>query len=170
MNQLATFGAMLMTLGIIVFAINVVKSLKTGAIAGNSPWAAGTLEWATSSPPPHYNFLQLPTVNGREPLWENPPDQPIVTGLCEDYREVLVTRTLDAEPDHRTELPEPSIWPFLAALATTGLFIGSIFNPWAVPIGLIPVAITMTGWFWPKRKEVEERRPRDKWEHAETRA
>jgi len=170
MNQIATLGAVLMTLGIIVFAANVFRSLRSGRLAGKNPWAAGTLEWAVPSPPPHYNFLNLPTVAGREPVWENPPDQAVVTGLREDVREVLVTRTLDAEPDHRTEMPEPSIWPFLAALATTGLFVGSIFTPWAVPVGMIPVAIAMTAWFWPKRDEVARRRSDDKWEHAETRA
>ena len=77
--------------------------------------------------------------------------QPVVTGLRTDARDLLVTYVLDAEPDHRTVFPEPSIWPLLAALATTGLFIGSIFTPWAVPIGAIPVAITLTGWFWPKK-------------------
>jgi heme/copper-type cytochrome/quinol oxidase subunit 1 len=170
MNQVATVGGVLMTLAIVVFAANVFRSARSGKPAGSNPWAAGTLEWAVLSPPPHYNFLNLPTVAGREPMWENPPDQPIVTGLREDLREVLVTRTLDAEPDHRTAMPDPSIWPFLAAIATTALFIGSIFTPWAVPFGLIPVAITMTGWFWPKRDEVAKRRNDDKWEHAETRA
>ncbi len=170
MNQIATLGGVLMTLAIMVFAANVFRSFRSGKLAGSNPWAAGTLEWAVPSPPPYYNFLNPPTVAGREPVWENPPDQPIVTGLREDVREVLVTRTLDAEPDHRTEMPEPSIWPFLAALATSGLFIGSIFTPWAVPLGLVPAAITMTGWFWPKRDEVVKRRCNDKWEHAETRA
>ena len=65
------------------------------------PWDAGTLEWATSSPPPNSNFLRPPTVAGREPLWDNPPDQPVVVGLRADVRDVLVTHVLDAEPDHR---------------------------------------------------------------------
>jgi hypothetical protein len=108
----------------------------------------------------------MPTVNGREPLWENSPDQPVVTGLREDIREVLATRPMDADPDHRFEMPEPSVWPFLAALAVTGLFVGSIFNPWAVPIGAIPVAITLTGWFWPKSGESERRRKMEKWDDA----
>jgi cytochrome c oxidase subunit I+III len=64
---------------------------------------------------------------------------------------VLITGAVDAEPDHRGEVPAPSIWPFLAALATTGLFIGSIFTPWAVPIGAVPLFVTLVGWFWPKR-------------------
>jgi len=60
---------------------------------------------------------------------------------------------LDAEPDHRIEFPSPSIWPLLTALATTGLFIGSIFTPWAVVYGAVPVFATMVGWFWPKSKD-----------------
>ena len=56
-------------------------------------------------------------------------------GLQDDIREVLVTRMHDAEPDHRTEFPEPSIWPFLSSLAVTGLSVGSIFTPWGVSIG-----------------------------------
>ena len=40
----------------------------------------------------------------------------------------------------------------------TGLFIGSIFTPWAVPIGAVPVAVTLTGWFWPKAPEAETSR------------
>jgi hypothetical protein len=88
----------------------------------------------------------------------------VVKGLRTDIREVLVTNYLDAEPDHRTESPEPTIWPFLAALATTGLFIGSIFTPWAVPIGAIPVAITLTGWFWPTKEKVQMLRGNEKWE------
>jgi len=63
---------------------------------------------------------------------------------------VLVTHLLDASPDHRYASPEPSIWPLLAALATTAMFIGSIFTPWAVLIGAIPMFVTFTGWFWPK--------------------
>ena len=73
-----------------------------------------------------------------------------VVGLRSDVRDVLVTHVLDAEPDHRIEFPEPSTWPFWTSLATTGLFIGSIFTPWAVVYGAVPLFITMTGWFWPK--------------------
>ena len=130
------------------------RRCDSGARGGNgrraNPWNAGTLEWATSSPPPNSNFLRLPTVAGREPLWENPPDQPVVVGLRADARDVLVTHVLDAEPDHRLLFPEPSIWPFLTAIATTVLFIWSIFTPWGVVYGAVPVFVTMVGWFWPK--------------------
>ena len=60
---------------------------------------------------------------------------------------------LDAHPDHRYALPEPTIWTFISAVATTVLFIASIFSPWAVVWLSIPVAIALTGWFWPKHEE-----------------
>jgi cytochrome c oxidase subunit 1 len=170
MNMLATAGAFLMGLGFLLFVVNVAVSRRNGVIAGPDPWQAGTLEWATPSPPPHYNFLDLPTVAGREPLWENPPDQPVVTGLREDVREVLVTQPLDAEPDHRDLFPAPTIWPFLAAVATGILFIWSIFSPWGVVWGAIPLAITLTGWFWPNKRETAIRRELEKWEDAKARA
>jgi hypothetical protein len=72
-------------------------------------------------------------------------------GLATDRREVLITHVLDAEPDHVIEFPHDSVWPFWAAVATTVLFIGSIFTPWAVVYGAIPVFITLTGWFWPTK-------------------
>src|SRR5207237_9230434 len=56
LNFLATVGAGTMALGVLCFLINVFISRKWGALAGDNPWDAGTLEWATSSPPAPYNF------------------------------------------------------------------------------------------------------------------
>ena len=70
-------------------------------------------------------------------------------------REVLVTTVLDAEPDHRIVFPTPTPWPFLSAVATTVLFVGSIFTPWAIVWASIPVGIALTLWFWPKPGETE---------------
>jgi cytochrome c oxidase subunit I+III len=151
LNLLASIGAVVIALSVLVFLANVYVSLRAGEKAADDPWGASTLEWATSSPPPDYNFVNPPTVAGRDPLWQNPPDQPVVVGLRDDVRDVLVTFVLDAEPDHRSEFPEPSIWPFFAAVATSGLFIGSIFTPWAVVFGAVPLFIALTGWFWPKK-------------------
>jgi cytochrome c oxidase subunit I+III len=153
LNLLASIGAGLIAVSVALFVANVLWSLRRGQIAGDNPWGAGTLEWATSSPPPPWNFQDLPVVIGREPLWQEPTPSRVVTGLRSDVREVLITGAVDAEPDHRGEFPTPSIWPLLAALATTALFIGSIFTPWAVPIGAVPLLVTLVGWFWPKGGE-----------------
>jgi cytochrome c oxidase subunit I+III len=153
LNLIATAGGVLVALSVLLFLYNFLRSLSAGRIAGSDPWGSPGLEWATSSPPPEFNFALPPVVTGRSPLWEAGEDWPVVTGLKPHKREILVTTVLDAEPDHLTEFPEPSLWPFLAAIAVGMTFIGSIFTPWAVVAGSVPVAITLIGWFWPKAGE-----------------
>ena len=76
-----------------------------------------------------------------------------VSGLAADTRELLATTVLDARPDLRVNFPDPTIWPLVSAMAVTLLFVGSIFTPWAVVWGSIPIAIALTAWFWPRRAE-----------------
>jgi cytochrome c oxidase subunit I len=153
MNMTASVGAVMIALSIALFLVNVAWSYRLGARAGNDPWGAGTLEWSTPSPPPPHNFDAVPVVHGREPLWDPPAAPAYVSGLAADSREVLVTTVLDAEPDLRSLFPTPSIWPFVSAIATTVLFIGSVFTPWAIVWGSIPVVAALTAWFWPTHRE-----------------
>jgi cytochrome c oxidase subunit 1 len=149
MNLLATSGAALMFVALVTYLANVIVSLRRGEIAPDNPWGASTLEWSTTSPPPAFNFLPQPTVASREPLWHPELTPPPVVGLSADVKEVLVTQLLDAEPDHRYPQPGPSLWPFVAAVATSVMFVWSIFNPWGVVWGSIPITIAVIGWFWP---------------------
>jgi cytochrome c oxidase subunit I+III len=158
LNLLASAGAAVLAVGVLLFVINVLRSLKGGAPAGDNPWGADSLEWRTSSPPPCYNFAHLPVVDSRYPEWTRRPDSPVVVGLREDRQEALVTSVLDAEPDYRTQFPRPSIWPFLTAVAVTVAFFGTIFTIWAAPLGLVLIAITLIGWLWPTREDREDRR------------
>jgi cytochrome c oxidase subunit I+III len=164
LNLLATIGAAFMAAGLLVFIYNFFWSQRAGAVAGENPWYAGTLEWATSSPPPPYNFLELHTVGDREPLWYDPPDSPIVTGVREDVREELITHAVDADPDHKQESPKPSAWPFWTAITTSAFFIGTVFTQWAVFVGLA-VAVTLIGWFWPNRRDTERIKAEERWAH-----
>ena len=119
--------------------------------AADNPWDASTLEWATSSPPPPYNFARIPVVSGLTPLWESRDGLPFVTGLRVDRKEIVVTTGIDAEPDFREPVPENSIWPLIAAAFTTVMLIGSIFTRSAVVWGAIPVGVALVGWFYPRR-------------------
>jgi cytochrome c oxidase subunit 1 len=156
LNAVATLGAVVIAVSMLLFLVNVIRSYRSGARSPHDPWSSPTLEWATASPPPVYNFARIPIVASREPLWGPSGIVGRVDGLSMDPPENLVTCVLDAAPDHRSVYPRPGIWPFLSAVATTVLFIGSIFTPWAVVWGSIPVAIALTAWFWPGKDEIDE--------------
>ena len=156
LNLVSSIGAVIIFVSVLCFIVNVLKSRRGGAPAGDNPWGAPTLEWATTSPPAWSNFAAIPVVSSREPLWQGPADASVAThvaGLATDVREGLVTTVVDAIPDHRYVYPSPSIWPFVAAVATTFWFIGSFYMPTAMAWGMVPVAIALTFWFWPTKKE-----------------
>ncbi|HEV2834535.1 MAG TPA: cbb3-type cytochrome c oxidase subunit I, partial [Pyrinomonadaceae bacterium] len=148
LNLIASIGAFILATGVLVFVINFLWARRAGALAGENPWAADTLEWSISSPPPSYNFHNIPVVQGRHPIWEATPDTPVVRGLSTSKRETLVTSVLDAEPELRFDIPGPSIWPFMVALATGFTFIVGIFTPWAFLAGAILTGAALTAWFF----------------------
>jgi cytochrome c oxidase subunit 1 len=149
LNLLASGGAVVFATSFALLFVNVGRSLLRGARAPRDPWGAETLEWDTDSPAPCYSHAHIPVVTGLSPLWET-PELARVTGLRADRREVLVTRTVDASPEHREVLPGPSIWPFLAALATATGSTLVVFTPWGLPIGGVLLAVALLGWYLPR--------------------
>ncbi|MBV9738922.1 MAG: cytochrome c oxidase subunit I [Hyphomicrobiales bacterium] len=149
-NLFVSLSAAILAAGFLLFFVDAIRSAFSGEPAPENPWNAPTLEWATSSPPPSYNFERIPVVSSSDPLWEAPETLPVATGLRTDRRELLLTSLSEANPQARESSPRDSIWPFLAAIATTVMLISSIFSAWAVVWGSVPIAVTLIAWFWPK--------------------
>jgi cytochrome c oxidase subunit 1/cytochrome c oxidase subunit I+III len=154
LNMLTSIGA----LGVLLVVVNVIKSLKSGAIAGPNPWDAPTLEWATSSPPPPYNFLVIPTVASRHPLWENRLDETgerssMRVGPALDHgREILRTTPLDAEPDGPVDMPEDSLLPLVTALVVLAGFAALLAHHWWLALAaVIGTALCTLVWLTPPR-------------------
>ena len=150
LNLFVSASSVILIIGFLLFFVDAIRSARYGLPGGPNPWDAPTLEWATPSPPPSYNFLHIPVVNGANPLWEQKDEFLVGAGLRVDRRELLVTSIAAAKPEAREASPRNSIWPFWTAIATAVMLIWSIFSPWAVVWGAIPIVITLIGWFWPK--------------------
>lgn len=167
LNLITTIGSYVFAVGVLLFLINVWKSYRRGALAGDNPWDAPTLEWATTSPPPPYNFVVIPTVASRHPLWEDRLQQHegegshVDAGLVLDHdREAIGTSSLDATPDIILRMPHDSYAPVILALAATAFFAGLAFHAWwLAALGALVVGIDIIGWLWPERKLGETAEP-----------
>jgi cytochrome c oxidase subunit I len=70
LNLVISAGGLVQAIATLLFVWNLVHSYFHGEPAGSDPWDAWTLEWATPSPPPSYNFATEPEVRSRRPLWD----------------------------------------------------------------------------------------------------
>jgi hypothetical protein len=155
LNLTASVGAVVIVASMVVFVVNLARSWRRGALAGANPWDADTLEWATSSPPPPYNFADPIVVTSREGLWSYESEIPVLTGLRTDLHQVLVTTVMDAEPTLRHIHPGPTIAPFLMAVVVGAMLVAGIFTPWAYPMGILLACGPWVWWAWPRRRSYE---------------
>lgn len=155
-NAIATVGAFLLAGGVLVFVADFVLHLRRGEPAGDDPWRANTLEWATASPPEPYNFRTIPVVTSRDPLWDDrdatAPDVERVRSRVAgrpDRREQTMTSVLDAEPEEVVTLPTHSWWPLVLTGSLALLLVGALVESVAAAsIGAGASALAVVGWSW----------------------
>ncbi|MCC7372167.1 MAG: cbb3-type cytochrome c oxidase subunit I [Chloroflexi bacterium] len=169
-NLISTVGAFVMGLGILIFMWNVIQSvlLGRGERPDDNPWDAGTLDWATPTPPPDEGYRVIPLVQSRYPLWEqksiergDPDHERVVRGLAQTphaWRAQLITSVIAAEPQAIAHLAGPSLWPLLAGIALTLNFVATLFDLyWLLAFSTVATVGATIGWLWPSKLERERR-------------
>jgi len=144
-NMVATVGAFMIAFSVLVFIFNVLLSVRRKERAPADPWDGRTLEWSLPSPPPPYNFAEIPTVTHRDDFWHKKYAEdetgrlvPIVAGGSEDGEE---------EEDHGDiHMPSPSFWPLIAAIGLPIVATGLIYDPAIVAVGGAVTVFGIYGW------------------------
>jgi len=137
-NLSETIGAFILTAGLLLIFRNLLYSRFRGAPAGPDPFFGGTLEWATTSPPPPYNFPVIPTVTSAYPNWDAEDRQADLRRLergelvLDKGHETPASTVVDAVPDEVLEMPGESPWPLAVAVCTGLLFIMLLTQHYAV--------------------------------------
>jgi cytochrome c oxidase subunit 1 len=137
-NLMSSIGAYMLAVATLIFLYNFFTSRKRGAIAGNNPWHAGTLEWSIPSPPPEYNFAVLPQVTSRYPLWE---------GSEVD----LESARINAQEGKSAEelgivMPYSTIKPLIVAFGLITMFTGLITTRAVIFIGAAIMVVSLYTW------------------------
>jgi cytochrome c oxidase subunit I+III len=164
LNLISTVGAFGFAIGIALLVVNVIWSHKRGAPAGANPWGGDSLEWSETSPPPDAQFVRIPVVRSRHPLWEQSdllPHEPRLARQLQDldarpahWRGSLVVSVLDARPLAIAHMPGPTIAPFMMAVAFLIIFAAAIAeNAIVLAGGGTLAAVALILWFRPQRSE-----------------
>ena len=145
-NLLATIGAGIFVLGILVTLGNMIWSWNAGPVAGPDPWGANSLEWATESPPEDYNFARIPVVTSRDPLW----DGGVGAGpVLDQGRWTPLSSVVESRLQRAIEMPESSAWTLVMALALLACVSGVLFRfYWIAIAGVAVTLLSMARWMW----------------------
>jgi cytochrome c oxidase subunit 1 len=152
-NQVATVGAGLIALSILIFIANVIRtraSARPDPMAMADPWDGRTIEWMIPSPPPVHNFDEIPTIHALDDYWHRKyvEDErtgrlvPAQSGGAISHEEVPAVAH-----GHAIHLPSPSFWPLVAALGLPVIGYGVVLESWILgAVGAVIAFVGFYGW------------------------
>jgi cytochrome c oxidase subunit 1 len=148
-NQLETIGAFIIALSVFIFLVNVIASIamKRGEVAGDDPWDGRTLEWSTSSPPPEYNFAEVPDVQSRDDVWHRKYTEDDEGHLLPIPSGGAYGKQSPSPDGHGIHMPSPSIYPLVVAAGLLPIGYAAVFQS-VIPlvIGVLVLAFGMYAW------------------------
>ena len=144
LNALASAGGMIIGIGILVFLFNIWYSRHNKVMAGNDPWDARTLEWSIPSPPPHYNFEEVPQVEYRDDFWyqkypellEHEEGDVLAPTGAQEEAEHGEPGEHDEHGGHDIHLPDMSYYPIIAAAGIALSLGGLMAGNWLIVVGI----------------------------------
>ncbi len=147
-NRIASLGAFVIAIGVLLLLVNMVVSRKHGQPAGADPWDGRTLEWSIPSPPPEFNFAEVPEVEARDDWWHRKyteDDRGLLVRLPSGAAEAVGHG--DAEAGHHIHLPSPSYYPLVLSIGLPILGYAAVYHTlWLGIIGAIVLTFGAYAW------------------------
>jgi cytochrome c oxidase subunit 1 len=149
-NLIASIGAFVIAIGVLLFLINVYVSHRKGTKpAPLDPWDARSLEWMTTNPPKEHNFDQIPTVHALDEFFHRKYEDR-GTDEHHDYHLVATAEDIlaeqEANADKHIHMPSPSYWPIIAAFGLPVMAYGIIYHTLLIVAGAAIVMLGVFGW------------------------
>ncbi len=181
LNLLSSVGGFVMAAGVALIILDVALHFRFGRRAPRNPWKADTLEWATDTPPSSYNFLSLPDLDTRHPLWDRPEllesipnGEHGLTAIDHGRRETYGSDAISGKVKEIIHLPTNSWLPFLGALALAVVCVSLLVRAYPVAVlGVVAAAVFILRWSWengahPKMAPLTEDEPESPPLHSRT--
>ncbi len=159
MNQIETIGSFVIAFSVLIFFVNVFYSKTRGEAVGPDPWDGRTLEWTIPSPPPEYNFEEIPEVESIDDFWHRKyteDEQGRLVRLPSGGAVAVEERTGDGHGDghgeghgegHGIHMPSPSYFPLVVAIGLPIMGYAAVFQMWwLAAVGALPVLYGSYAW------------------------